>query len=524
MNNQPKCVIIGLDGMNWKIINLMIKKGIFSNIEKLIKQGNSGILKSTYPPVTGPAWTSMATGLKTSKHKCFNWFVPGENLNEFHPISSKNINGKTFYEILRENQKRSVIINLPNSYPPKLPTPTITCLMTRGTNCVFPIDLKEKYPALQKYRIAPNESLRIKNKMDDYIKDIISLEEDRFKGVQALFKNEPWDLFFYLFSGTDFIQHRRYDKIIADQDKISLRYYKFVDMSIGWLIRTIPKNCHIIIMSDHGFKTYHKIFYLNHWLKENGYLKTKPAEKVTDLYNTAISRNRGEIEKKGIFIKINNKNLRLIKKIPFLAPILRRIKNTAHITVKEREEIDLKNTQACLPKGTYYGCIYLNDKIRFPKSGTIAASKINEVRQEIKNKLLEFNQQTKIAEKIFTKEEIYPNYNPTDRLPDFFFELADSYIENQFVSAQNFKDKIKNAHHMDGIIISCGPKIKQNHKIINASIYDITPTILNIFNINSNQKFDGKILNIFSKNKNNLDAAKFYPYGPGCNQIRRDYL
>jgi len=68
-----KLVIIGIDGGTYSIIDPLIEKGALPNLRRLIKSGVKGILKSTYPPLTAPAWVSFMTGENPGKHGFFDF-------------------------------------------------------------------------------------------------------------------------------------------------------------------------------------------------------------------------------------------------------------------------------------------------------------------------------------------------------------------------------------------------------------------------------------------------------------------
>ena len=114
-----KIVIIGLDGATWKLFDNLIEKNFLPNLNKVIKKGIIGNLESTNPPVTAPAWVSFATGKNPGKHGCYDFILPRNSLDYTRTISSKDISGLTFYEILNLVNHKGTIINLPNSFPPR---------------------------------------------------------------------------------------------------------------------------------------------------------------------------------------------------------------------------------------------------------------------------------------------------------------------------------------------------------------------------------------------------------------------
>ena len=48
--------VLGLDGGTFRVINRFIKEGIMPNIGRILENGVSGNVKSTYPPLTPPVW------------------------------------------------------------------------------------------------------------------------------------------------------------------------------------------------------------------------------------------------------------------------------------------------------------------------------------------------------------------------------------------------------------------------------------------------------------------------------------
>ena len=237
-----KVIVIGLDGATWDLLMPLAKEGFLPVLRKLIEGGSYGELESTIPPVTAPAWASFATGKNPGKTGIYDFLFPKNSLDDLAAITSKDIAGKTFYETLEENNKRTILINLPVSYPPRTGNPTITSILTQGNQFIFPADLKEKIPELQKYRLVPNFDLKVQGRDEEYVQDIRDLEKDRFLCAQKLFQWE-WDFFFFLFSGTDWIQHELYDRLTSgelNKDHVAFQLYSDIDSYIGCLLYTSP--------------------------------------------------------------------------------------------------------------------------------------------------------------------------------------------------------------------------------------------------------------------------------------------
>jgi len=264
-----RLLIIGLDGLSPELLDSLVKQDVFSNIGALRSKGVYAELKSTFPPVSAPAWTSFATGVNPGKHGIFDFALPTGSLTNLKAVTSKDIAVKTFYEILSEQGKKSILINLPVSWPPLTKQPTLTSLLTQSKELVFPSELKETYPILNNYRITPDQSF---NNWKKYIADVRNLERDRFECATSLIKTD-WDFFFILFSGTDWLFHHSYDKLVSGKASRELiDFLRELDSYAGKLIKESGGQTRTFIISDHGFNVFTKSFAVNEWLVKEGFL------------------------------------------------------------------------------------------------------------------------------------------------------------------------------------------------------------------------------------------------------------
>ena len=105
---KNRVFIIGLDGAGWTALNPIMKDGLMPNLHRLIENGSAGILKSTIPPITAPAWTTFQTGCNPGKHGLFDFLAYKPGAYEFSLNSSQSIKLKTLWEIVSEAKKTAV--------------------------------------------------------------------------------------------------------------------------------------------------------------------------------------------------------------------------------------------------------------------------------------------------------------------------------------------------------------------------------------------------------------------------------
>ena len=266
---------MGWDGATWSLLDRLISDGELPNLKRLADRSVHSTMVSAHPPVTAPAWVSMATGVNPGRHGCFDFNTSDGELGKLRPLQAWDIAEKTFYEILEERGRKVILINLPVTYPPLTKHITLTSLLTQGDNAVFPESLKQKHPALRDYRCFPDTALRARGKVEPYLKDIRALEAARFECLKALW-DEEWDCFFCVVSGTDWVSHEAFPALERGDYGAApeaLGMFQDADRSLGWLLKRLRPDDHLLMVSDHGFCTAKGIFYLNEWLEENGVLK-----------------------------------------------------------------------------------------------------------------------------------------------------------------------------------------------------------------------------------------------------------
>ena len=94
---MTRTLIIGLDGATWNVIKPLAEKGGLPAFKKLMEDGVWGNLESTIPPITGPAWFSLATGMNQGKLGVFDFLSRKDNTYKLHPTTSNDFRGKAIW-------------------------------------------------------------------------------------------------------------------------------------------------------------------------------------------------------------------------------------------------------------------------------------------------------------------------------------------------------------------------------------------------------------------------------------------
>jgi len=482
VSSNQKVLIIGLDGGTWKILKTMMEKGKMPFLKKLVKEGASGILKSSIPPITAAAWTSFQTGVNPGKHGIIHFQSFDPVTKQIRLINSDDINAKTIWELASERNKKVIAINVPVTYPPKEVSGIIIGGMLSpkvDERFVHPKEIFHRFIKGQGYQIIGGRLERQASMaLEDFIDDQVKIEKKRFDLARKLMKECEWDLFMVHNQLMDRVQHAFYpflDPESKDYDdekfeKIS-KFYEASDMFIAEMAEGAGKNTAIILLSDHGATRVSCYVNLNAWLLKNGYLKLTYKRLVGNLITLTRKFDRFGLSKKivGKFIKSPT----LIMKV---------------IGRTSRNLINWENTQAFTINGIIWGNMHCKEM----KLAHQIIEKLKLWKDPVNNK--------NIIKHIYKKEEIFSG-PCLERLPDIFLEPNEEYAFHaplikdmkMFHRVNVINNERVGTHDLNGILVIKGNNIKSNLRI-RANIVDMAPTVLAILGLPILEYMDGRVL------------------------------
>ncbi len=300
---EEKTLILGLDSVPPRLLYKDLQ-GELPNIESLLE--SRGILKTSHPPITIPAWMVLSTGRTPGELGIYGFrHRRARTYDDMYIANSRLVKHKTFWDKLGGRGKRVIIAGVPPSYPPKpVKGLLVSCFITPGPEnpYTWPPTLKREIEKVAGGPYIFDVVYRSEDK-DRVKKELWSLAETQFKVVRYLAREKKWDLLFYMHIGTDRVhhafwkyydrEHHKYEPGNEYEDVIP-EYYKLVDMEIGKLLEVVPRGTRIILVSDHGAKAMKGAFAINQWLEENGYLtlKRRPERPGQDLKPNMIDWSR----------------------------------------------------------------------------------------------------------------------------------------------------------------------------------------------------------------------------------------
>lgn len=499
--DRKKVLVIGLDGATFDIIDPLVSMGRLPNLASLIRQGTRGTLKSTVMPNSYPSWSSCVTGVNPGKHGIFWSLIRKDNLA--YPLQLMNgtdIKARKLWQILSEYGFQVGIVNVPSEYPPEPLNGFLVCgaLTPDGeSNFTFPRELKNEIKqAVPDYRCEIDYAeISLEEMADQLMRSI----ENREKLIVHLLENKSWDLFFAVFTESDLAQHKFWagiDPNHPDHEQQKKRFgdfihrvYERLDQSVGKIMKKVPEETTVFLISDHGFGPFYQSFSLTQWLVDENYLVLRDfflkkwLKKMVLRMNLIKTVQMLKYQMSALwFLKISSKNVRALREKDVISGR------------KLEEKINWNQTRAYFTSD--YG-VRINLKTREPNGIVHPGEEENELKQEIREKLnrLRFSNGFPVFEAVLFKEEVFQGPSMEDA-PDLIvpIDYAHAPSEPEKWAYTLTHATLKGTHTPFGIFICKGKEIQKGANVLHAEITDITPTILTIFGVPLTEDMDGRVI------------------------------
>lgn len=464
-------IVLGLDGATWTVLDKYIEAGSLPNIASLVEDGYSGTLESTFPPITAPAWLSMATGQNPGKTGVY-YYMNRESADsfEFDTFGSEKYQGQSFWDVLAEQGRSVGVFNYPMLYPPY----ETDGFMVSGLGgpeddtITYPESLHDELNEVTGgYDVkVPYADPKYRNEPEKLTVDLLDIVEKREAAIKYLLAEKDPDVFFGVVSATDWAQHYFWQYYDPDHvwhepghEAKLRRVWERVDQTVRLVSDFAERNdARLFVVSDHGFGPVNRTFYLNEWLENEGYRVSAGGQP----FSSAWLR---------MFPYIKSITQRLVSKVPLLNDVAVSVGRSVKPT--PNEDLDWDRSTAFAPEHNITcGMIHL-------------LSDDETMNEEIKRSLGEIEVDGKsLSVEVYEREELYQGRN-VDLAPELLIEVDgfECAVEPRFSkNGRRFKKgpplaARSGGHNREGILIISGEGVTPaaNRE---ASLLDIAPTLL----------------------------------------------
>lgn len=470
---MTKVVVIGLDGAGFHLLDQWLNEETLPTLNNLMENGTWDSLRSSYPPVTSPAWRCYSTGVNPGKHGVFWWEQFDRQSRTLTIPDSRSYDAKNIWDYLGEAGFSSAVVNMPTTHPPE----ELYGWMVSGggfeEGYTYPETLQQELEEAIGYSNHLPVHKQLIKEDPDRVQEVNQLIDQKFNAAAYLRDEYQPDFLHLSLFITNSIQHYVWG------GEATKRMWECVDRNIREFINDDEN---VIIMSDHGSQRIETVFHINSWLEAEGYLSTKrTASDYLHLLNINTESLIGIVERLG---------LKEVARALVPKQVVSQIPDSQGGIGRDSkaEKIDWDNSQAF---ASGQGPIYVLE----------TGSRRDDIAAEIKSKLenLKSPDGNSIARNVFAADEVYSGPYVKEG-PDLIIDQAEVVhipdvvgSPNVFVDPKEWKWESEN--HRDGIFIASGPDVNDVGKLDSKlTIYDLAPTILHWYDIVIPNDFDGRVL------------------------------
>lgn len=505
---RSRVLVIGIDGGTFRVIDPLLREGRLPNIGRLIAEGVRGDLLSTIPPSSSTAWTSFMTGRNPGKHGVY-FFRRRQNGSYGRPLINADwVRGRTLWELVSAAGKRVNVFNVPVTYPPRaINGVMVSGLLTPSQEavCTYPpelhIELIYEVGTLPLFRdiVATFKSGTVLSTLDQ----LFTSERKRGEAILYLMDHYPWDLFVAVLTATDRLQHQAGRLWREDRQRqgplwvrklgdVIPQCYELVDGIIGEMLARAGEDTTVVILSDHGFGPIDKHFYLNRWLRAEGFLVLKRgmwARRRPGLRRSTL----GKVLERTPLRSLGRLMPRPVRRLPLGIPVLRRR--------DPEDRVDWSRTEAFASFDGGEEMISINLRGREPKGCVEPGTEFETLRQRIIDRLKEVRDPEsgrEVIDGVYRPEEIY--HGPLlDEAPDITFTTSEtSYHPRGELDGEILLEipvtGTPALHALKGILVMSGRAVRKGISVAGASIMDLAPTVLYLLGVPIPKDMDGQIL------------------------------
>ncbi|MBE9506504.1 MAG: alkaline phosphatase family protein [Chloroflexi bacterium] len=494
-----RLLVIGWDGATFDLVEPWIAAGELPNLARLMRDGVHGRLRSVPNMNSGPAWTSVSTGLNPGKHGIYGLTDFAAGSYRVRPLNGSDRHGKVIWRQLSEGGRQVVVMNLPITYPAEPVNGVLVAggdaPSSRSPQFTHPEGLIDEINAeAGEYILAARlDGLIRAGRKAAALDRLHRMIEGRTRAALYLMERQPWDLFLVLFTASDSVQHYFWEDLAGGpyQDAI-LGVFRRLDETLGALLAQAGDHTTTIVLSDHGFgPTRPGLRYLNDFLAGLGLLCYKPRR---DSRTTLLRWAFLQLEKR---LGDGTKEW-LLEHFPRLHESA-----TAGLWV---DGVDWSSTRAFNLAGSSQ--IWVNLRDRQPEGIVSPGEEYEEVVSLIQQALGEAVDpvtRRPAVKAVHWRADLY--HGPfLDRAPDLLVEWTEEsdlsglawYGDVQQVMATRSiahrRHPVNGGHREMGILVASGPPFKKGELIDGATLHDIAPTLLCLLNQPIPTSLDGQPL------------------------------
>jgi len=503
---KPRALLIGLDGATFSLLDALADRGVLPGYSRWKAEGAWGVLRSTNPPTTPPAWSSCVTGLGPGGHGVFDFREPFHRDRARPLVTGASIRAPRIWDYLGDSGRRSCVLNFPLIWPPEELDGIMVCGMMApegDDRLTWPPEeaqrLRESVPQYRPNVDIPAYDVEFLAGARGFLDELERSLDARIAAFWHYYEQEDWDFFFPTFVFHDRLGHLFWKLMSGesgfDQHPFAAELcpridgiYRRFDAVIEDLLERRPPELSLFMCSDHGFGGTNSFFEVNTWLAELGLLRLRRRARLRSgaFYKAMEFGDRDALR------RVLPESLQV-----FLRGRLRARRSSFGDALADT--VDWSRSEAFFASVPQQGITIIRQPGKAGEAGC-SQEHYDALRKRIKDALLGLRAPDgePLIDSVWDREEVYSG--PYAHLaPDILFCARDySCVGRPVLGASHwFKenaDRPSGFHRMDGVWMALGDGIEAGAQVSDSAIEDVCPSLLYAMGEAVPEGLDGRVL------------------------------
>lgn len=252
-----------------------------------MSSGSVAPMRSTIPTISSVSWAGFLTGNNPGRHGIYGFTdIDRTEFKQYFP-NFGSLKGDTVFDIVGGQGGRSVVVNVPGTYPAREMSGTLVSgfVAIKLEKAVYPPSMLGRLKEMG-YRIDV-DYVRANERPDEFFKDLFATLAIRRRLLVELAREDEWGLFIGVITETDRLHHYFWHVWEDEGSPYHQRFVDFyaeVDEAVGELLDSLV-GVPTVVLADHGHTLIESEFYPNVLLRELGMLsyRREPPSTVADI-------------------------------------------------------------------------------------------------------------------------------------------------------------------------------------------------------------------------------------------------
>ncbi|EMA63039.1 alkaline phosphatase family protein [Halorubrum lipolyticum] len=271
--DDERVVFLGIDGVPYDLVQE--HPDVFENLTDIAESGSAGRLESIVPPESSACWPSLTTGVNPGETGVYGFQDREIDSYETYVPMGKHVSATRLWDRVTDDGRDATVLNVPVTFPPSSRIQRqVSGFLSPSLDAAASDDAVRKVLEDRDYKIDVNAKLGHDDDKTDFVENAHATLDARYDVFTHYLDQDDWDLFFGVFMSTDRVNHFLFGDYENDGEYAEefLEFYRTLDEYIGEIRDRLDDDTTLIVASDHGFTELTWEVNCNQFLADEGWL------------------------------------------------------------------------------------------------------------------------------------------------------------------------------------------------------------------------------------------------------------